>query len=100
MSLKISALGAVTVARIEGELTIGVVDSLQDDLKGLLNYKHVQVDLSAVTEIDSCGCQALGLLVRAARERQRRLAVLPGNPLVDDALHLLGLARLVLLREE
>lgn len=92
MPLDIDIQDDMTCAHLSGEFSISTVESLQDDLKGLLNHHQVQVDVSGVTEIDSCGCQMLALLARAAQERQRELKVKPGNALVDDALRLLGLA--------
>ncbi|OHX10666.1 hypothetical protein BI347_19265 [Chromobacterium sphagni] len=83
--------GEVTRAVLDDELTIFTAEALQDELFGLLNHARVELDLSAVTELDGCGAQLLCILLAEAQRMERSFAIRASNPLVDEVGRWLGL---------
>jgi anti-anti-sigma factor len=77
---------------IEGEMTIYRAAELKEQvLAPLKDAGPIEIDLSAVSEIDSVGVQLLLLARRDAQAQQRPLRLLNLSPAVVDAFELLDL---------
>lgn len=78
---------------IEGEMTVQRAAELKPVLLGALadSAARIELDLSAVTELDSAGVQLLFMLKGAARAQQCELRVCRPSPAVEHVLALLGL---------
>jgi anti-sigma B factor antagonist len=78
--------------QLEGELTIYRAAELKVQLMVALDgAPTLELDLSAVTEIDCTGIQLLMLAKRLAANRQRALRLTRHSPAVIEALMLLDL---------
>lgn len=86
--------GAVTVARVDGELDKLAAGAVRSRLDGLVDGRRLVIDLGGVTFLDSAGLHALFALGRAmtARGGQMALAVAAGSPVsrVVEVAHLAG----------
>lgn len=79
--------------RIEGEMTIYRAHELKQLLMDALQpLAHVEVDLSAVTEIDTAGLQLLVLAKRTSGQRQGQLRLVRHSPAVLEVFELLNVA--------
>jgi len=82
--------------RIDGELTIYRATELRDALKtviaGIPDGHDLEVDLSAVTEMDSAGVQLLVAAKKTARASGRELHVTGRSPAVEEVFGTLRLA--------
>lgn len=76
-----------TALRVEGELTIYRAAELKAEL-----LAAAELDLAAVTEIDTAGVQLLLLARREAQALGRSWAIAGRSSAVVDALALLGLS--------
>ena len=84
---------AVSRLAIEGELTIYRAAELKPAvLEPLQGGSDLEIDLSAVTEIDSAGVQLLMLSKRHAWTVQRELRLIGHSPAVLEVFELLDLA--------
>lgn len=84
---------ATSVLRIEGEMTIYRAAELKQTLLASLDLaEELEVDLAAVTELDTSGVQILILAKQQALARQRKLRLIAHSPAVLDVLELLNLA--------
>ncbi len=82
-----------TTLRIEGEMNIYRAHELKDALIALLQSGvELEVDLSAITEIDTVGLQLLMLAKRTAKEKQGVLRLVGHSTAVLDAFDILNLA--------
>lgn len=84
--------GHVYLVKAEGELDLGTEDVLADELNRAVasDAKHILLDLSGVTFIDSTGIQ---LLVRTNRQvAAGRLRLVPVDGQVRRVLELTGVA--------
>lgn len=84
-----------TVARIaiKGELTIFTAATLRQELLDALeSAKEVDVDLSAVSEMDSAGMQLMVAAKREAAVRHKTLRFTDHSPAVFDLLELCHLS--------
>ncbi len=79
---------AAATLRIEGELTIFRTDELWPAL--CAEPAPTEVDLSAVTDIDTAGVQMLLAATRAARARRQSMRLTGHSDAVLDVLRLLG----------
>ncbi len=77
------------VLRIEGELTIYRAQELKTALLG--PPAALEVDLSGVTDIDTCGVQLLMLAKNTAQARQRELRLVAHSAAVTEVFELLNL---------
>lgn len=78
--------------RIEGEMTIYRAAELKQTLLASLDHaEELEIDLSAVTELDSAGVQILILVKKQALARQRKLRLIAHSPAVLDVFELLNL---------
>ena len=86
----------MTPLRIEGELTIYRAAELCDALKGALagapDRGALEVDLSAVTEMDSAGVQLLIAAKRSSEDSGRALRVAGLGPAAVEVFDILQLA--------
>lgn len=79
--------------RIEGEMTIYRATELKTMLlESLAQPSPLEIDLSAVTEIDSAGVQLLVLTKKTAQDRQQEVHFSAHSPAVLDVFELLNLA--------
>lgn len=84
---------AASRLRIDGEMTIYRAAELKEVLLAALAQAAVlELDLSAVTEIDGAGVQLLMLADKTAQQAQRRLRVAEISPAVREVFALLDLA--------
>lgn len=84
---------AISVLRIEGEMTIYRAAELKQTLLASLDQaEELEVDLAAVTELDTAGVQILILAKKQALAKQRKLRLTAHSPAVLDVLELLNLA--------
>jgi len=81
---------AASPLRIEGELTIFRAAELKDAL--MREPAPQEIDLSAVTEMDTAGLQLLMAAKRAANAEQRTLRLLAHSPAVLEVFELLNVA--------
>jgi anti-sigma B factor antagonist len=81
-----------TLLRLDGELTIYRASELKPLLLDPLLAGDLEIDLSAVTEIDSAGVQLLMLAKRDAAASQRSLRLALHSPAVLEVFQLLDLA--------
>jgi anti-anti-sigma factor len=78
--------------RIEGELTIYQVADLKPSLLAELDqYSALEIDLSAVTEIDTAGFQLLMAAKKSAESRGKKLILSRHSVPVLDVFELLDL---------
>lgn len=83
----------VTVLRIEGEMSIYRAAELKQTLlESLDRAGELEIDLGAVTELDSAGVQILMLAKRQALATQRKLRLTAHSPAVLEVFELLNLA--------
>jgi len=79
--------------RIDGELTIYRATELKQSLLAALDQtQELEVDLAAVTELDTAGVQILMLLKRQALATERKLHLVAHSPPVLEVFELLNLA--------
>lgn len=78
--------------RIEGELSVYRAAELKQTLlEQLETSTRLELDLSAVDDIDTAGLQLLLLARREARQREGGLRIVAQSAAVDDMLALLQL---------
>ncbi|MEO8299169.1 MAG: STAS domain-containing protein [Burkholderiales bacterium] len=93
MSSKKKATPRARVLRIEGEFTVYRAAELKSLLlDAVASEPLVEVDLSAVSELDTAGLQLLMLAKRSALAANRELRLVKHSPAVVDVLQLLDLA--------
>jgi len=93
MAKKNKPAAAVHALRIDGELTIYRALELKQTLLDTVEAQpKVELDLSAVTEIDTAGLQLLMLAKRAAQACQRELRLVGHSPAVLEVFQLFDLA--------
>jgi anti-anti-sigma factor len=82
--------------RVDGELTIYRAAELRDALlaalAGLADGDSLQVDLSAVTEMDCAGVQLLMAARKTARAGGRDVRIVDRSPAVTEVFDILQLA--------
>ena len=79
--------------RIDGEMTIYRATELKQDLLVALDKtKELEIDLAAVTELDTAGVQILMLLKRQAMATECKLHLVAHSPPVLEVFELLNLA--------
>lgn len=78
---------------LEGEMTIYAVHQIKEALMGAVEHdREVDIDLAAITEIDSAGIQLLVLAKREAAAREKRLSLVEHSPAAVEAIELLNLS--------
>ncbi|MBA3997303.1 MAG: anti-sigma B factor antagonist [Candidatus Accumulibacter sp.] len=92
MSLRIRMEEGRCIASIEGELSIYTAYDLKRELLALLDrHQHLELDLSAVGELDTAGCQILVLLRREAGKQSKELTFSGRSDPTVALIELLGL---------
>ena len=77
---------------VEGEMTIYRATELKQILVDAVNGgQDLEIDLSAVTEIDTAGVQLLMLAKKLAQSKQQQLHLTGHSPAVLEAFELLNL---------
>jgi anti-anti-sigma factor len=92
MSLTLSHEQDVCQAAFSGELTIYTMHESQDALFGLLQHPRVQLDLSALSELDGCGLQLLLLLQAKSAAAGHALRLFGTSPVLDEIGPLIGMS--------
>lgn len=87
----------VTQLRIEGEMTIYRAAELKDTLlapfgSARQDAPQIELDLSAVSDIDCAGVQLLMLAKKTAQQRHGELRLTGHSPAVVEAFELLNLS--------
>ncbi len=87
-------MSAATVSlALAGELTIYRAAELKAELlEAVQRSVDTEIDLSGVTELDTCGVQLLMLAKRCAQEQGGELRLTGHSPAVLDAFELFDLA--------
>lgn len=80
------------VLRIEGEMTIYRAEELKAQLAAHLANTEPEINLAAVSEIDSAGIQLLIWAKKCAAAQQKVLHLSGHSPAVLDAIELMNLA--------
>jgi anti-sigma B factor antagonist len=79
-------------AQIEGPMTVHNALALKAHFMEALNTSHgVELDLSAVTEIDAAGLQLLIMAKQEQAHKMRELTLVHHSEAVLEALELMGL---------
>jgi len=82
-----------SVMRIDGEISIYRAAELKQVLlTSLEQTQELELDLAAVTELDTAGVQILMLVKRQALATQRKLHLVAHSPAVLEVFELLNLA--------
>ena len=82
-----------SVLHIEGDMTIYRAAELKQTLLASLEQaEELEVDLAAVTELDTAGVQLLILAKKQALTKQRTLRLIAHSPTVLEVFELLNLA--------
>jgi stage II sporulation protein AA (anti-sigma F factor antagonist) len=83
------------VLRIAGEVDLAVVPDLDRAVRDLhgTGFRHVVVDLSAVSFMDSAGLEWLLDATREAQRSGRALSLIDGSPAVSRLLDLTGMRK-------
>jgi anti-anti-sigma factor len=82
-----------SVVRIDGEISIYRAAELKQVLlTSLEQTQELELDLAAVTELDTAGVQILMLVKRQALATQRKLHLVAHSPAVLEVFELLNLA--------
>ena len=77
---------------IEGEMTIYRAAELKETLVEAIDRgAQLEIDLSAVTEVDTAGVQLLVLARKLAQSKQQELRLTAHSPAVLEAIELLNL---------
>jgi len=85
--------GTSATFRVDGEMTIYRAAELKQSLlEALIQSTDLEIDLSAVTELDTAGVQILIMLKAHAQATQRKLRLAAHSPAVLDVFELLNLA--------
>jgi anti-anti-sigma factor len=93
LNIETTVDGTRTCLRLDGDLTVDCVTSAKHDLLAALGqHTEVELDLSAVDEIDSAGMQLLVLLLREARALDKTLRLGPCSTAVARLIALFGLS--------
>jgi anti-sigma B factor antagonist len=92
MTVRVEQRGGVRVLTLEGEMTIYRASELKEALLDPpMNCDELELDLSAVSELDSAGLQILLLLKREAESARRRLRLVNHSRAVYEVLELLDM---------
>lgn len=92
MNVVLNESGEQIYVSIDGELTIyGVAESKPLLLKALDTGLPIDIDLAAVTEIDTAGLQLMLMLKREAQRRQKQLVFSRHSTAVREVVELLNL---------
>jgi len=79
--------------RLEGEMTIYRAEELRQVLMGAIQPEaRLEIDLSGVTELDTCGLQLLMQAKRAATRHGGEVQLVRHSPPVLDVFELLNVA--------
>ncbi|MBB1268333.1 lipid asymmetry maintenance protein MlaB [Shewanella sp. SR44-3] len=90
--LTFSQIDNLSQAKIEGAMTIHNAFELKNQLMEVLNVAHsIELDLSAVTEIDAAGLQLLIMAKKQQAMTQLELTLIHHSEAVVEAMELMGL---------
>jgi anti-sigma B factor antagonist len=92
MTVRVEQRGGVLVLSLEGEMTIYRASELKAELLDPpMDCDELELDLSAVSELDSAGLQILLLLKRDLETSGRRLRLVNHSRAVYEVLELLDM---------
>lgn len=92
-TFNVSKEGPVATVDLHGEIDLGCVDMLTDEVCSYLNLdsvEHVFIDIHDVTFIDSCGIGGLIRCKNRSLEAGKRLQIVGDKGWVADTLQLSG----------
>jgi anti-anti-sigma factor len=93
LSIKSHEINGKLHLLIEDEMTIYTAAELKDELFGFLDTTQaLEIDLSAVSEIDSAGLQILLLIKREADTQDKSVTLINHNQAVLEVYELLNVA--------
>lgn len=93
MTIRVDTSGANAVMHIEGELSIYTAAEVKPQLYSALQQNaELELDLSAVSEMDSAGLQLLIAAKREAADRGVTLRLTQHSPAVLEVLDLCNMA--------
>ena len=98
MILQLEENGPSLVARLAGEIDLQVADRLRSALDGALGEKgarHLVLDLSGVSLIDSSGLGVILGRYRHLLQNGGRISLVGMQPLVKRVMELSGLLRII-----
>lgn len=90
----------VTEVAATGKLIRGCESAFVDQLLPCARKVSLQLDLSAICQIDAAGIAALVALYRASSESGNRLTIVQPSQHVHELLHLLGLEHLLVAEDD
>jgi len=90
-----SAGEGALVVRVSGDLDLATSPGLSEALEAAPTARHVVIDLTGCTFLDSSGVRALAQAVRTIAEGERRVDVVAGSPGVRRVLEITGVDRMV-----
>lgn len=85
-ALSVKMTDGIADAQLEGELSIQTIDTLKDPIFSLLNAHTIRLDLTKVTDVDSCGLQLLIILYQQAGLLNRQFTLVGHHPRLDQLL--------------
>lgn len=97
LSIEVKAEQEVLLARIKGEMDLASADKIRAEVDECLKegeLRHLVLDLSGVTFIDSSGIGVILGRYRKLAEGGGKLAILKPQPQVRRVLDIAGLSRL------
>lgn len=93
MGIRLNSVGMLPVLVIEGELSIYTAAELKPQLYSIVQqHAELELDLSAVSEIDSAGLQLLIAAKREAADSGRILRLCQHSPAVLEVFDLCNMA--------
>lgn len=95
--MKIEAEGATLRVSAVPQLGAANANAFRDSIRDALdeNHKHIDIDLSDTTFLDSCGLGALVALHKTANSRSGNVRLLNPQPPVQQLLDLARMDRLL-----
>lgn len=96
MGIEIISVEGRSRVRIEGDFTIYEVEEYKDKLKKSSSTmcsknKKVELDLSEINEIDTCGLQLLATLAKQAKNKGCQMKFMSVSETAKEAISLSGL---------
>ena len=83
------------VVRVSGDLDLATSPRFSEALAAAAATRHVVIDLTGCTFLDSSGVRALAQAARKIPEGERRVDVVAGSPGVRRVLEITGVDRMV-----
>lgn len=93
MEVLIETQGNIHTLRIKGDMTIYAAEALKNHLANALHSgNELEIDLSAVVEMDTSGLQLLFLAKREAQKLGKKLSLVRHSPATLQVLDLFNMS--------